>query len=86
MNTVLETRGTGQDILHYDFYLISWRYLKVWWLPDSAIDMTIALPQTAFSAATKWEAPRNVEQGIKQDKVDSKKDAWVFWWPRYIYV
>lgn len=50
-----------------------------------AIDI-IPLPQTAFSAVTKQEAPRNAEQGIKQDKVDSEKDAWMFWWPHYIHL
>lgn len=86
MDIMLETGATGQNILHCDFYLISWRYLKVCWPPESATDMTISLPQPAFSAVTKQEAPRNVEQGIKQDKVDSEKDAWVFWWLHYICV
>lgn len=72
MNSVLETGATGQNILHCDFYLISWQYLKVWWPLESAIDI-ISLPQTAFSAVTKQEAPRNVEQGIKQDRFTARR-------------
>lgn len=64
---MFETRATGQNILHFDFYLISSQHLKVWWPPSSVFN-NLFVPNSFQCSHKARDKPHNAVQGMKRDK------------------